>query len=130
MTMTCEEIDRPNEDPDLGKAEQLLLRKSPAFQRATGLCRWCKAPKSDQRSVAEYCSKEHRVLHHNYLKKQGAALVTIAKRWRRYKGKGDFSLFTRMLDDAIAEDRRLGLDYYPNPPAHAYARRVRPVKRP
>ena len=97
---------------------------SPQFRRATGLCRWCKAPKNDRRSVAEFCSKPCRDEFHNNAKKEGASIVHVAKRWRRYKRKGDFALMSKMIDDLIRADKELGRDFYPDPPTSAYAKVV------
>lgn len=132
LALVCEAVepdDLPNEVPDLDLAEQVLAPRRPKFARARGICRWCKGPKSERRSTAEYCSTDCRVSHHNHQKMQGAAIIAIAKRWRRHKAKGDFTLFTRMLDTMIADDKAAGLDHHPDPPTEFYAQRIKAMKR-
>jgi hypothetical protein len=99
-------------------------RVSPNFRKAKGVCRWCKGPKSEKRSVAEFCSASCRNAFHNQSKIDGAAIVHMAKRWRRHRKKGDFALLTKMIDDLVRQDKEFGRDYYPDPPTTAYAKTV------
>lgn len=123
--MTAEIVTLPNADGvDLDDAAKVLAPKKAVFRRASGLCRWCKAPKSARRENANFCSDQCRSDHHNHFKKQGAQAVTMLKRWRRYGRKGDFSLLTRIVDDLIREDKALGVEHYPDPPAHYSAKVV------
>ena len=121
MTLVCEEVDLPNE-PDL--VEALLdagPTSSPKFARAKGLCRECGAPKHERRSLAEFCSDRCRAAFHNRSKIEGAAIIHVAKRWRRYRNGKDLTLLYRMLSASVEADKAAGRDYYPDPPASAHA---------
>lgn len=94
------------------------------FRKASGSCKWCKGPRSSRREGAVFCSDGCRKAFHNHAMRQGAEIIHIAKRWRRHRQKGDFALFTRMLDRLIADDRQADRDYHPDPPTSAYAKVV------
>lgn len=119
----CETLD--NAEPvDLDKMIEVLDRTRPNFKRARGICRECGAPKSERRSTADFCSDRCRGDFHNRAKKEGAYIIHIAKRWRRFRNKGDFALFTKMLDDLIRDDKLTDRSFYPEPPPHAHAKVV------
>lgn len=130
MTFTCEPVDEvvvtlPNSAAvPLDEVAALMTKTRPNFARAKGLCRECNAPKHERRSTSDFCSDRCRSDFHNRAKVEGAAVIHIAKRWRRYRNKGDFALFTKMLDDLIRADKDTGRSHYPKPPASAHAKVV------
>lgn len=128
MAFTCdapEEDRRDNAAPvDLQVMIDTLEAGRPKFKRAKGICRECGAPKSERRSMADFCSDRCRSDFHNRAKKEGAYIIHIAKRWRRLRNKGDFALFTKMLDDLIREDKLNDRSFYPKPPTHAHVKVV------
>jgi len=105
---------------DLDKAARAL---SP-FKRASGLCRHCREPKSERRSLAAFCSDRCRSDFHNHDKKRGALVINQAVKWRRYRRKGDFTKLCTMIDEMIREDKASGRTYYPDPPVHALVKVV------
>lgn len=131
MSYICEPVEEdelvllPNGEPaDLDEVVALLGRTRPNFSKAKGICRECGAPKSERRLGADFCSDRCRGTFHNRAKMEGAYIIHIAKRWRRFRDSGDFSLFTKMLDDLIRADKDHGRSFYPKPPTHAHAKVV------
>uniref|UniRef100_A0AB74UGR5 Transcriptional regulator n=1 Tax=Caulobacter phage BL57 TaxID=3348355 RepID=A0AB74UGR5_9VIRU len=123
MSFVCE-TDMANAIPvDLDEAEA-VLRPRPNFAKAKGLCRECGAPKSERRLGADFCSTRCRSNFHNRAKLEGAAMIHIIKRWRRYRRPGDFALMTKMADDLIRMDKIMNRNFYPDPPATAHAKVV------
>lgn len=123
----AEVIDLPNEESvDVALMEALLGEALPAspFKRARGLCRECQTPKNERRSLAEFCSDKCRSDFHNRSKVQGAQIISVAKRWRRYRRSGDLSLLCKLLGDFVREDKAAGRNYYPDPPLAAYTKVV------
>lgn len=99
-------------------------RSAPKFRRAKGTCKWCRGPKTEARSTAVFCSERCRKDYHNHVAVEGAKIVLIAKRWRRHRQKGDFALFTSLLDAMIRQDKEDERDFKPQIPAEAYAKVV------
>ncbi|AFU87663.1 hypothetical protein CcrKarma_gp146 [Caulobacter virus Karma] len=126
MTYVCtaETDEIINAQPvDLDAAEA-LLRPRPNFAKARGVCRECGAPKNERRLGADFCSTRCRSDFHNRAKIEGASLIHIVKRWRRYRRPGDFALMTKMADDLIRADKLANRNFYPDPPATAHAKVV------
>lgn len=103
-------------------------RRSPAFARAKGTCRFCSQPKSEKRSTAAFCSDQCRINFSNRQKTQGAAVVAQLKRWqasKRGKDRGrELTILERMARDLVAQDAEMGVTYLPPAPLEYHSRVV------
>lgn len=118
------DIKHPHPHPEAETA----TRKSPAFRKAFGVCRWCKQTKSTKRSTAEFCSDKCRTDFANYKKTQGAAIVSQVKRWqkaKRGKDRGrELTILERMARELVRQDDVLGVSHLPVAPPEYHARVV------